>query len=299
MKNKNIKNRCPAFRPARMAAVAAALSFTAASVLTGCHGDAKFEPEQLGELTIEGGDYISGQPYRVTLKNAADIRAEIGTLSRVNPVTGEETGEFEWFYTVPLHYFTDYSIDYEKIGTINEKFTAVSIHGNEFSYSREIKQSDPYFADLWYIYNIGQNPFGVVNPPLKKVDLNLIPAWRTVHDGKLVSGEGVNIAVLDLAADINHEDLRDRVYTPARQIPGSEVFVNTGLSFEKTKESQTYTHGTSVAGIVAATAGNGLGGRGVAYKANITSLKGTNEKDEVGKCLFSCHMSLKPEVSKL
>ena len=45
MKNKNIKNRCPAFRPARMAAVAAALSFTAASVLTGCHGDAKFEPE--------------------------------------------------------------------------------------------------------------------------------------------------------------------------------------------------------------------------------------------------------------
>ena len=59
MKNKNIKNRCPAFRPARMAAVAAALSFTAASVLTGCHGDAKFEPEQLGELTIEGGDYIS------------------------------------------------------------------------------------------------------------------------------------------------------------------------------------------------------------------------------------------------
>ena len=123
----------------------------------------------------------------------------------------------------------------------------------------------------------------MVNPPLKKVDLNLIPAWRTVHDGKLVSGEGVNIAVLDLAADINHEDLRDRVYTPARQIPGSEVFVNTGMSFEKTKESQTYTHGTSVAGIVAATAGNGLGGRGVAYKANITSLKGTNEKDEVGK----------------
>ena len=56
MKNKNIKNRCPAFRPARMAAVAAALSFTAASVLTGCHGDAKFEPEQMGELTIEGGD---------------------------------------------------------------------------------------------------------------------------------------------------------------------------------------------------------------------------------------------------
>ena len=93
MNKSNVKNKYPDLRPARMAAVAAALSFTAASVLTGCHGDAKFEPEQLGELTIEGGDYISGQPYLVTLKDAADIKAKIGTLSKINPVTGEEAGE--------------------------------------------------------------------------------------------------------------------------------------------------------------------------------------------------------------
>ena len=75
----------------------------------------------------------------VTLKDAADIKAKIGTLSKINPVTGEEAGEFEWFYTVPLHYFTDYTIDYEKIGTINEKFTAVSIHGNEFSRTEPVR----------------------------------------------------------------------------------------------------------------------------------------------------------------
>ena len=272
MNKSNVKNKYPDLRPARMAAVAAALSFTAASVLTGCHGDAKFEPEQLGELTIEGGDYISGQPYLVTLKDAADIKAKIGTLSKINPVTGEEAGEFEWFYTVPLHYFTDYTIDYEKVGTITEQFTAVSSHGNEFSYTRELKQTDPYLADQWHIYNIGQNPYGMVKPPLKQIDLNVIPAWRTVHNGKLVSGEGVKIAVYDTQVDINHEDLRERIYTPAKQIPGSETYVNTGLSFEDAKSSVSITHGTSVAGIIAAAGGNEKGGRGIAYKANITSV---------------------------
>ena len=284
MNKSNVKNKYPDLRLSRMALTVAALTFSAAAVLTGCHGDAKFEPEQLGELTIEGGDYISGQPYLVTLKDAADIKAKIGTLSKVNPVTGEEAGEFEWFYTVPLHYFTDYTIDYEKIGTINEKFTAVSIHGNEFSYTRELKQTDPYLADQWHIYNIGQNPYGMVKPPLKQIDLNVIPAWRTVHNGKLVSGEGVKIAVYDTQVDINHEDLRERIYTPAKQIPGSETYVNTGLSFEDAKSSVSITHGTSVAGIIAAAGGNEKGGRGIAYNAGITSINavfaGQNKTDE-------------------
>ena len=171
MNKSYVKNKCPDLRLSRMALTVAALTFSAAAVLTGCHGDAKFEPEQLGELTIEGGDYISGQPYLVTLKDAADIKAKIGTLSKINPVTGEEAGEFEWFYTVPLHYFTDYTIDYEKVGTITEQFTAVSSHGNEFSYTRELKQTDPYLADQWHIYNIGQNPYGMVKPPLTSFPL--------------------------------------------------------------------------------------------------------------------------------
>ena len=284
MNKSYVKNKSPDLRLSRMALTVAALTFSAAAVLTGCHGEAKFESEQLGELTIEGGDYISGQPYLVTLKDAADIKAKIGTLSKINPVTGEEAVEFEWFYTVPLHYFTDYTIDYKKVGTITEQFTAVSSHGNEFSYTRELKQTDPYLADQWHIYNIGQNPYGMVKPPLKQIDMNVIPAWRTVHNGKLVSGEGVKIAVYDTPVDINHEDLRERIYTPAKQIPGSETYVNTGLSFEDAKSSVSITHGTSVAGIIAVTGGNEKGGRGIAYNAGITSINavvaGQNKTDE-------------------
>ena len=75
MNKSNVINKCPDLRLSRMALTVAVLTFSAAAVLTGCHGEAKFEPEQLGELTIEGGDYISGQPYLVTLKDAADIKA--------------------------------------------------------------------------------------------------------------------------------------------------------------------------------------------------------------------------------
>jgi subtilisin family serine protease len=282
MKNSSMKNRCPDLKPSRLALTLAALSFSAA-VLIGCHGEARFnhdpdpapDPEQPGELIIAGGDYISGQPYLVTLKNAADLRAKIGTLSKINPVTGEEAGEFEWFYTVPFQYFTGYEIDYKRLRTVKEQFTAQGIHGDEFVYGRELRPTDSYLADHWHIYNIGQNPYGMVNPPLKKIDMNVIPAWRTVHNGKLLSGEGVNVAVLDTPVDINHEDLRDRIYTPVGQIPGSDAYVNTGISLEVTKLSPLIlTHGTMVAGIIAASGGNEKGGRGIAYNANITALAG-------------------------
>jgi hypothetical protein len=281
MKNNDLKNKCQNFKQSRLALIVAALTFSTAAALTGCHAEAKFnhdqdpqpDSDQPGELRIAGGDYISGQPYLVTLNNAADIRAQIGTLSKINPVTGEEAGEFEWFYTVPLQYFSGYDIDYERLRTLKEQFTVAGVQGNEYIYRIEIRPTDPYLADQWHIYNIGQNPYGMVNLPLKRIDMNVIPAWRTVHNGKLISGEGVNVVVFDTPVDINHEDLRDRIYIPAMQIPGAEAYVNTGISLEMTKSLPlVFTHGTMVAGIIAATGGDEKGGRGIAYNANVIAL---------------------------
>ena len=56
------------------------------------------------------------------------------------------------------------------------------------------------------------------------------------------------------------------------------------MSFEDAKSSVSITHGTSVAGIIAATGGNEKGGRGIAYNASITSINavvaGQNKTDE-------------------
>lgn len=75
------------------------------------------------------------------------------------------------------------------------------------------------------------------------------------------TGKGVRVAVVDTGVDLDHPDLRGRI-TVARN------FVDRG--------EQTFTtdvHGTAVAGLIAASAGNEVGIVGVAPQAEIWALK--------------------------
>ncbi|MEE3423783.1 MAG: S8 family serine peptidase, partial [Succinimonas sp.] len=119
---------------------------------------------------------------------------------------------------------------------------------------------------------------GVTDPPLKGIDLNVIPAWRVIlpEEKKQLDGSGVYMAFYDSPVDINHEDLKDRVYDPG--IPGTADLINTGLLLEALKENANVHHGTSVAGIAASSGMNNLGGRGVAFNANLTSFAKDNDE---------------------
>ncbi len=61
----------------------------------------------------EEGDPVTGKPYKIKAdRSIQELRAANGSVTEVNPVTGEDAGENEWFYTLPKEYFT-YELNYD------------------------------------------------------------------------------------------------------------------------------------------------------------------------------------------
>lgn len=85
------------------------------------------------------------------------------------------------------------------------------------------------------------------------------------------AGSGIKVAVIDSGIQKDHEDLKGRVASAGvtYATPYNGAGDNDG-------------HGTHVSGIIAATANNGKGGAGVAYKASIVSYKALEENPATG-----------------
>ena len=117
--------------------------------------------------------------------------------------------------------------------------------------------SDPLFPEQWNLQNTGQSGFAM-NPGVAGADLQMTGA---IDNGQ--NGDGVKLAVVDTGLEICHPDLADNI----------EEGQSYNFAFENTAGSTVSDpfnhdilgdHGTSVAGVAAAVANNGLGGRGVA-----------------------------------
>lgn len=86
-------------------------------------------------------------------------------------------------------------------------------------------------------------------------DIRLAPAHRWA------TGRGVRVAVVDTGVDVSHPDLNGRILAAHNFVDRGEKSFTRDL------------HGTAVAGVVAATAGNGSGIAGVAPGALLLALK--------------------------
>ncbi|HEX8784906.1 MAG TPA: S8 family serine peptidase [Telluria sp.] len=84
-------------------------------------------------------------------------------------------------------------------------------------------------------------------------------AWHLAELHRISTGRGVRVAVVDSGVDAGHPDL-------AGQVEVQENFVDDG-------PVPAESHGTAVAGIVAARAGNGIGIAGVAPDARLMALR--------------------------
>jgi serine protease len=107
---------------------------------------------------------------------------------------------------------------------------------------------DPYRIQQWSLDRIGVEA-----------------AWETTR------GAGVVVAVIDTGVDLAHPDLRDRL---VRDADGEVV----GLDLvDGRSAADRHGHGTLVAGVIAATAGNGEGIAGVAPEASILPIRALDD----------------------
>lgn len=175
------------------------------------------------------------------------LTVSIKTNGSVGVASVPDSGE-----SMRVNYAVEGHID---SGTATDKFV-IEVSNGYTSAELEIPvnlTSDPLLPNQWHINNVGQNTFSSTLPSAGN-DMNVAGAWSVG-----VSGKDVKVAVIDDGLEGTHEDLAGNF-----DLDGSFNFI-TQQSDPSPADSSS--HGTKVAGIIAAVGHNGVGVRGVAYSA--------------------------------
>lgn len=117
---------------------------------------------------------------------------------------------------------------------------------------------DPLFGEQWPLNNTGTRFMAIAGN-----DANVLSAWDTYN------GTGINIGIIDEGIDQEHPDLVANL-VPALQL---DVVDN---DLDPSPEIG-FTHGTSVAGVAAATGNNARGVCGVAFGAGLVGIRYVSE----------------------
>tara|TARA_B110001454_G_scaffold122549_1_gene114479 strand:- start:75413 stop:77155 length:1743 start_codon:yes stop_codon:yes gene_type:complete len=134
-----------------------------------------------------------------------------------------------------------------------------------------LPQSDPLFSYAWHLNNKGQSIFAS-SGGVSGMDMNLLKTWNSG-----VYGKGITVQVSDDGVEYSHDDLSGNYNLSG----GSRDYFNTVWASTNAPPTDSDFHGTSVAGLIAAIGGNGLGSTGVAPEAKLIA---TNfMSDEVSK----------------
>ena len=121
---------------------------------------------------------------------------------------------------------------------------------------------DPLFGQQWALHNTGQMAFAA-NGGVAGEDLKMA---RTLADGP--TGAGVQVAVVDSGLEICHPDLAANV-EPGLSYNFNHPYWLGAQADDPFLPTVLGDHGTSVAGLIAAAANNGVGGRGVAQDVRL------------------------------
>ncbi|KZN64782.1 hypothetical protein N473_13395 [Pseudoalteromonas luteoviolacea CPMOR-1] len=128
-----------------------------------------------------------------------------------------------------------------------------------WEYTYKLAGGDPLVVHQWHLQNNGQHA-GAITPGVAGIDLNLDFTHR-----RGILGQGINIAIIDDGLATYHPDLAPNMAQGDTLNPNPYIY-----EYESRGRVKVDNHGTMVAGIAAAAAFNGQGGRGVAPAATLT-----------------------------
>lgn len=141
--------------------------------------------------------------------------------------------------------------------------------------------NDPLFDRQWGLHNTGQK--ALITAGAVGADINALDAW----DSSTGSGDVV-IAVMDTGVDYLHEDLRENMWINPGEIPGNGIdddgnnYIDDVYGYDFAADLAGHndgdpmgieSHGSHVAGIIAAKGNNGIGVAGVCWDAGIMAIK--------------------------
>ena len=171
--------------------------------------------------------------------------------------------------------FSDFALDYFFNGFSTNEHGAITV-SCQVGERQPQNSDDPLFEHQWHLDNTGQTAFAE-EAGTSGADLNMGNAIN-----RDLGGEGTIIGIVDSGLQVCHPDLTDNVLEG-----GSYNFAYGRVEGAKKDDPFYFSvlgdHGTSVAGIAAASANNGFGGRGVASSASIV---GFNPLEIVGENPF-------------
>lgn len=227
----------------------------------------------------------------LTREDAKEHLSQYGTQLRLL----EHYGDFS---VCSLNSFDSRFLRKKLLATLNEDSL---IRLAEPNYSMELMDTlfpeDPYFDGQWALFNPGSYPhyYGSVSVPqfgISGMDLNLLNAWEE-YKAVCPSPRPVIVAVIDTGVDYRHPDLIDHMWVNPGElaengvdddkngyiddIHGWDFFHNDASVCHYLETSDGLSvlpddndnHGTHCAGIIAATANNGIGIAGVASNIDI------------------------------
>ena len=251
-----------------------------AYVLKGGYGESGRDPLAITARIFNLGILQSPGHYLRIFVGGSDRESEWTHESRYIP-TIDGKGSYVMEIPIPLNHFRPdqtYYV-YARVWEDNEYRTKART-GFSFDSLMRVQHTciepgrgsvsgmtDPLESYQWYLENTGQSAFaengGTVDEDLQMDDV--------LDDGP--TGEGVRVAIVDTGLEICHPDLRDNIETGASYnfnanlLESASTWWYTAEVTDPFNSASTRDHGTAVAGVIAAAANNGIGGRGVAPDA--------------------------------